>query len=70
MAHPVKLDRSLLPGSRDEAIEKRARYYFTGEQCRNGHDSERYTMNGVCRECLREGRRRYINRAREALQEV
>jgi len=36
---------------RQDAIDRGLRRYFTGEQCKRGHVSERWTLNGACIEC-------------------
>ncbi len=38
--------------SRKEAIAEGLKKYFTGEACRNGHVSPRYTQSGSCCECI------------------
>lgn len=42
--------------TRKIARENNLKSYFTGERCRNGHLSYRYTQSGVCADCLRVGR--------------
>ncbi len=37
--------------TRVEAIEAGTLRFYTGKKCRHGHDSERFTSNGVCVEC-------------------
>lgn len=37
--------------SRNQALETTLPRYFTGVPCRNGHISERYTVNHTCVEC-------------------
>lgn len=37
--------------TRQNAIKKGASRFYTGKLCRHGHDSERFTSNGVCVEC-------------------
>ena len=37
----------------EEAIEQGLPKYYTGEPCREGHDSERYTANKQCCVCSR-----------------
>ncbi|MCT8156581.1 hypothetical protein H0Z14_27080, partial [Klebsiella aerogenes] len=32
--------------------------YYTGKQCKHGHDSERWVYNGHCVECTMETNRR------------
>jgi len=41
-----------LPDSRQEAIESGAVRYFTGEPCKRGHKSPRYTLTGGCVACI------------------
>lgn len=53
--------------NRQDALKQGLNKYFTGEQCRHGHLSERYTATTVCVQCHIE--RAYANakRARETL---
>ena len=44
--------------TRKDALEEGATRYFTGEPCKNGHVSERYTLNSGCVQCLLERRDR------------
>ncbi|MGA6364735.1 hypothetical protein [Proteus penneri] len=37
--------------TRKQAIENGLSRFYTGKLCRHGHDSERFTSNGVCVEC-------------------
>jgi len=37
--------------SRDDAHAKGLTMYYTGEPCKRGHNSPRYTINGSCRDC-------------------
>lgn len=37
--------------TRSEAAKAGLTKYYTGAACRNGHVSERYTVNGACVEC-------------------
>ena len=46
------LIESGLPASRQEARKSGSKYYFTGDPCRNGHLSPRYTR-GNCIQCNR-----------------
>lgn len=43
--------------SRVDAAKKGLSKFYTGKPCRKGHLSERYTINGVCCECLPESAR-------------
>lgn len=52
------------PISRQEAIEAKVNRYFTGGPCKNGHVSERWTLNGGCIECQTEARRELSERLR------
>lgn len=57
--------------SRQEAIERGLTKYFTGEECKHGHVSERYVLNGGCVTCIAEKverQREAIRKAREAAQ--
>lgn len=38
---------------RDEAMAKGLPYYFTGNQCKNGHIAERYVSSQTCVMCMR-----------------
>jgi hypothetical protein len=40
--------------SREEALARGLRMYFTGKPCVQGHIAERYTKSHNCRECSRE----------------
>lgn len=42
-----------LPRSRKEAIEREAKWYFSGQPCPEGHIDRRKTRNGGCAECNR-----------------
>lgn len=37
---------------RSEALQQGLPKYRTGKRCKNGHDSERYTLSGVCVQCV------------------
>lgn len=39
--------------SRKEAIEKGAKFFFTGKICAKGHIAHRYIASGQCRECAK-----------------
>lgn len=39
--------------SRSDAIKEGKSVYYTGKNCRNGHNDLRYVSNGTCLECLR-----------------
>ena len=45
--------------TREEALARGLKRYFTGEACRAGHVTERYSYNGVCVECHRKRARRW-----------
>lgn len=50
------------PKTRKEAMAQGAKYYFTGEPCKNGHTALRKTK-GACVECVKEdARKRYEER--------
>jgi hypothetical protein len=38
--------------AKEKAIAEGAVKYFTGIACKNGHISDRYTVNGDCVECV------------------
>lgn len=42
---------------RAQALSMGLRTYFTGRPCKRGHLSERNTIEGSCRECIREVQR-------------
>lgn len=61
--------------TRSEAIERGDIRYNTGEACKHGHMSDRYTLNGACVECLEgrmlvERKRAHEIRARRAAEEA
>lgn len=37
---------------RSEALRQGLPKYRTGRPCKHGHDSERYTLSGVCVQCV------------------
>jgi len=45
--------------TRRQAAKDGDRHYRTGRPCREGHDSPRYTCNGVCVACNREAQQAY-----------
>lgn len=44
--------------SRDEAISLNLKNYFTGEPCKHGHISQRYTSNTKCVDCAKISKRK------------
>lgn len=42
--------------TRKVARENNLKSYYTGERCKNGHLTYRYTQSGVCADCLRSNR--------------
>ena len=42
--------------SREEARSAKKPFYYTGDTCKHGHRSARYTSTGNCVECLKNGR--------------
>jgi hypothetical protein len=38
--------------SHKEARSLGRAFYYTGKRCGNGHNSERYTSNRMCKECV------------------
>jgi hypothetical protein len=42
--------------TKDSAIKNGLHKYFTGNPCKNGHLSERYTSSGGCLKCIDEAR--------------
>lgn len=57
-----------LPRTQEEAIERGVKFYFTGEPCRNGHTSPRYTAGKSCVSCIsvRNEQRKDYQRAYQA----
>jgi hypothetical protein len=51
---------------RKDAINKKLKTYFTGKPCKHGHISERNTIDGSCKECIREN----TKKEREFLKEL
>jgi len=48
--------------TKQEAIAQGLRHYFTGEPCKHGHTSERYTVNGACAQCTKESSKKRMAR--------
>lgn len=44
--------------TRLDAAKSGLKRYYTGKQCKHGHDSERWVYNGHCVECTMETNRR------------
>ena len=44
--------------TRMSAAKAGLKRYYTGKQCKRGHDSERWVYNGHCVECTMESNRR------------
>lgn len=53
--------------SREEAIKKKLKRYYTGKECKNGHFSERKTINGQCIQCAYSIYKKRYERIKEAL---
>lgn len=51
--------------TRKEALAAGEVYYFTGEQCVNGHKSKRTVANWTCAECVRLGKKAGYDRRPE-----
>ena len=47
----VSTEKNLQIISQEKAKELGMEFYFTGEECENGHINERYVENGECVEC-------------------
>lgn len=56
-----------LPDSRQAAIEAGSVHYSTGEPCKRGHVSPRYTVSGACVACKESAVHRDRMRLRDAL---
>jgi len=52
--------------TRQEAIEKKLKYYFTGKPCKRGHISER-TISCICVQCHKENGEKYRNENKEKI---
>ena len=39
--------------TREQALSKGLKFYYTGKLCKNGHDTHRWTYNRQCRLCLK-----------------
>ena len=52
--------------TRQAAIEKGLKRYYTGRPCKKGHKSQRYTLSCSCVQCITEGaeKSRAITRAK------
>jgi len=55
--------------TREEAIKRGDVLYFIGGQCKNGHVSRRYTINGGCVVCNSEQCRKYYIKNKESRNE-
>lgn len=51
--------------TRQESLARGLNRYYTGKACRNGHVSERYTLNSACIECVVDNTRREREKFRE-----
>jgi hypothetical protein len=56
--------------SRVDAAKKGLLRYYTGKACAKGHDSERYTANGVCVMCNLENGRNFNQKLRDLRDEA
>ncbi len=61
------MDLGSLPKSRSEAKAVGSRLYFTGDPCRNGHISPRYTRQSQCIECVQEWSSKNADKRRAAV---
>lgn len=52
--------------TKNEAVRRGLKKYFTGEPCSRGHIAERYFRNGACLECMKENLAK--SRGRDAAQ--
>ncbi len=68
MADLDALIASGLPTSRQEAMKSGSKYYFTGNPCRNGHLSPKYT-GGNCIQCTRDRNRRAADKRKAKYRE-
>lgn len=48
--------------TKEQAIAQGLRHFYTGEPCKHGHMSERYTVNGSCAQCTRESTKKRMAR--------
>lgn len=51
--------------TRNNAIEQEKKYFYTGVECRNGHDSVRYTNDGKCVTCVNNRVKKYKDENKE-----
>lgn len=51
--------------TRNRAIELGKKYFYTGIECRNGHDSARYVNDGKCITCVNNRVNKYKNENKE-----
>ena len=51
--------------TRNNAIEQEKKYFYTGVECRNGHDSVRYTNDGKCVKCVNNRVKKYKDENKE-----
>jgi hypothetical protein len=45
--------------SRDEALARGLKKYFTGTPCKHGHAAQRYTVTTACVKCMAEAQKRF-----------
>ncbi|PWT77524.1 MAG: hypothetical protein C5B60_02505 [Chloroflexi bacterium] len=55
MANDSRIPKTV---SRQEAIQRGLKRYFTGKRCKNGHIAERKTCDGGCLICVSNGKKR------------
>lgn len=56
--------------TKEEAIELKQKWYFTGIPCKNGHIDKRYVNTGICYECKRILNRNCNRRNKETLKKI
>ena len=52
----------MLPTTRKEANFLNEKYYLTGKLCPQGHNSKRYSHNGVCYDCVMESNKKWYDK--------
>lgn len=56
--------------TRMSAAKAGLKRYYTGKQCKRGHDSERWVYNGHCVECTMESNRRRQEEIKQIMDEA
>lgn len=59
-----------LPSTRALAAELGSTKYFTGQPCKHGHYSPRYTQSGTCQDCLTANQKQHTPSLRDVRQHL